>query len=180
MINASRLTGADGVPRALAGALMLATQLAALLDVPGALAHQCRPRRPLPIITLKTTGPCNFNAETLSFAGNAVEQAACLIRPVNAWARLGPPLEELPKALASRIGGIPELVREGRTGMLFEPGNASALATAMHGLAGGFLTLQRLAENSWDLAQSHSVERMVDDYITHYRWLLEQNVSVPA
>jgi hypothetical protein len=101
MINACRLTGAGGVARSLAGALMLAT----LLDVPGALANQCRPRRPLPTITLKTMGPCNFDAETLSFAGNAVEQAVCLIRPVNPWARLGPRLEELPKALAARIGG---------------------------------------------------------------------------
>jgi hypothetical protein len=91
--------------RSLAGALLLAAQLTALLDPQSALAHQCRPRRPLPVIILKSMGPCNFNAETLSFAGSAVEQAECLIRPVNPWAHLGPPLEELPKALADRIGG---------------------------------------------------------------------------
>jgi hypothetical protein len=105
MINACRLTSACSVARSLAGALVLATQLAALLHPDRAFAGECRPRRPLPAITLKTMGPCNFNADTLSFAGSQVEQAVCLIRPVNSWARLGPPLDELPKALATRIGG---------------------------------------------------------------------------
>jgi glycosyltransferase involved in cell wall biosynthesis len=31
--------------------------------------------------------------------------------------------------IASRIGGIPELVREGENGHLFEPGNAAALSS---------------------------------------------------
>jgi hypothetical protein len=105
MINACRLTSACGVARSLAGALVLATQLAALLHPDQAFAGECRPRRPLPTITLKTMGPCSFNVETLSFAGSQVEQAACLVRPVNPWAHLGPPLEELPKALAARIDG---------------------------------------------------------------------------
>ena len=105
MIGSCRLTGAGGVVRSLAGVLLLAAQLATLLDPHSALANQCRPRRPLPAIILKGMGPCNFDAETLSFAGSAVEQAECLIRPVNPWAHLGPPLEELPKALADRIGG---------------------------------------------------------------------------
>jgi hypothetical protein len=48
-------------------------------------------------------GPCNFDADILSFAGNSIEQAACLIRPVNPWAHLGPPITELPKALADRV-----------------------------------------------------------------------------
>ena len=36
--------------------------------------------------------------------------------------------------IASRIGGLPEFVREGRTGLLFEPGDATGLAAIMHGL----------------------------------------------
>ena len=36
--------------------------------------------------------------------------------------------------VASRIGGLPELVREGGTGVLFPPGDANALAAAMRGL----------------------------------------------
>jgi hypothetical protein len=110
MINACRLTGARGVARPSAGvssaaAVLLAAQLSVLPDLHSAFATDCRPRRPLPAIALKSMGPCNFDAETLSFAGNAVEQAACLIRPVDPWAHLGPPLEELPKGLSARIGG---------------------------------------------------------------------------
>jgi glycosyltransferase involved in cell wall biosynthesis len=76
--------------------------------------------------------------------------------------------------LGSRIGGIPELVREGRTGLLFEPGNDAELAATMRGLASGAVTLHGLAEDSWDLAQSHTVERMVDDYVAHYDRLLAE------
>jgi hypothetical protein len=49
-------------------------------------------------------GPCNFDVETLKFSGDPLQQAACLIRPVNRWAHLGPPLENLPKVLADRVG----------------------------------------------------------------------------
>jgi hypothetical protein len=111
MIDIVRLTGARRVARPLAGvlapvcALLMLVLPATLLDLYGASATTCRPRRPLPMIILKTMGPCNFNADVLSFAGSPLEQAGCLVRPVNPWAHLGPPLAELPRALADRIGG---------------------------------------------------------------------------
>jgi hypothetical protein len=101
---------AAGALRWLAG-LLLATQLAAMPMQADAFAGQCRPRRPLPSVVLRTMGPCDFNVETLSFAGNAVQQAACLMRPVHRWAHLGPPLANLPKVLADRVGrsdGMPD------------------------------------------------------------------------
>ncbi len=70
--------------------------------------------------------------------------------------------------LGSRIGGIPELVREGKTGLLFEPGDVRGLASAMRDLASGQLVLEDLASESLELAQSHTVDRMVDDYVSHY------------
>jgi hypothetical protein len=70
-----------------------------------AVANQCRPRRPLPTIVLKTMGPCNFEPEKLSFAGSPAQQAACLMRPVRRWAKLAPPLQDLPPVLAERVGG---------------------------------------------------------------------------
>ena len=45
--------------------------------------------------------------------------------------------------IASRIGGLPEFVREGRTGLLFEPGDAAGLAAIMHGLLHGTLATGR-------------------------------------
>jgi hypothetical protein len=68
----------------------------------------CRPKRPLTPITLKTMGPCAFNPESLSFAGNPAEQAACLLRPVGKLAKLGPALDELPDVLARRVGSLVE------------------------------------------------------------------------
>lgn len=49
-------------------------------------------------------GPCTFDPATLSFAGEPAQQAACLVRPVGPWAKLGPLLESLPPALAARVG----------------------------------------------------------------------------
>jgi hypothetical protein len=102
MINAGNFAGAAGGAPWLAG-LTLAMQLAALLTPDSAFANQCRPRRPLPSVILRSMGPCNFNVETLSFAGNSIQQAACLIRPVNRWAHLGPPLGDLPEGLVARF-----------------------------------------------------------------------------
>jgi hypothetical protein len=102
---------------------MLALQLAALFDPHGAAATPCRPRRPLPAIILTSMGPCSFNPDTLSFAGTAAEQAACLMRPVNHWAHLGPPLETLPKALADRLSGaVPLPDRAALTGVINDTG----------------------------------------------------------
>src|SRR5271165_5045250 len=67
--------------------------LAAPFDAFGA---NCRPKRPLPAIVVTTMGPCNFDPDTFSFAGDPAQQAACLVRPVATWAKLGPVLSSLP------------------------------------------------------------------------------------
>jgi hypothetical protein len=76
-----------------------------------AYAQFCKPRRALRQIVLTTLGPCHFNPETLSFAGAPEEQAKCLLRSADRTRNLGPRLETLPAALASRVGsgsGLPE------------------------------------------------------------------------
>jgi glycosyltransferase involved in cell wall biosynthesis len=82
--------------------------------------------------------------------------------------------------VGSRIGGIPELVREGRTGLLFPPGDAGALAVVMGGLASGTTRLPALAEDSWDQAQHFTVARMVDDYVMQYGRLLTDCTRMAA
>jgi glycosyltransferase involved in cell wall biosynthesis len=76
--------------------------------------------------------------------------------------------------VASRIGGLPELVDEGRNGMLFEPGHADGLAAIMCGLIGGNVTLPDIATASRELAQQHSITRMVDAYLDCYEAVLHQ------
>jgi len=129
MIDIRKLTGADGVARPFVGVLLFAV----LFDPHNASATHCRPRRPLPTVTLKSMGPCNFNADNLSFAGNPIEQAECLIRPVNPWAHLGPPLEELPKALTARIGGaVPMPDRAALTGLINDTGLPTQFAEGLN------------------------------------------------
>jgi glycosyltransferase involved in cell wall biosynthesis len=76
--------------------------------------------------------------------------------------------------IGSRIGGIPELVDEGRTGFLFEPGDATALADLVLSLSGGELVLRDFATAARDVAERHMVSRMVDDYLAHYASLLRR------
>ena len=74
--------------------------------------------------------------------------------------------------IASRIGGLPEFVREGRTGVLFEPGDAQSLAAIMRRLVYGTLTLADQASECRQLAEQYTVERMVDAYLERYDELL--------
>ena len=48
-------------------------------------------------------GPCRFDRAALSFAGDSLTQARCLLRPVQPWAKLGAPLKELPDVLETII-----------------------------------------------------------------------------
>lgn len=48
-------------------------------------------------------GPCGFDSTALSFAGDALTQARCLLRPVETWAKLGPQLKNLPAVLEGVI-----------------------------------------------------------------------------
>ena len=74
--------------------------------------------------------------------------------------------------IGSRIGGIPELVDEGRTGFLFEPGDAAALANLMLRLSRAELALHDFETAVRDIAERHTVSRMVGDYLGHYASLL--------
>lgn len=82
--------------------------------------------------------------------------------------------------IASRIGGLPELVRDGRTGLLFPPGDAPALAAIMQGLISGEIGLPALARESRALAEAHTVDRMVDAYLSHYEELLGHRAAARA
>jgi hypothetical protein len=58
--------------------------------------------------------------------------------------------------------------------MLFEPGHADGLAAIMCGLIGGNVTLPDIATASRELAQQHSITRMVDAYLDCYEAVLHQ------
>jgi hypothetical protein len=60
--------------------------------------------KPVRPVTLKSMGKCEFELDALAFKGTPAEQAKCLLNPVQPVGRLGPPLEQLPAALATRVG----------------------------------------------------------------------------
>jgi glycosyltransferase involved in cell wall biosynthesis len=73
--------------------------------------------------------------------------------------------------IGSRIGGIPELVQEGSTGFLFEPGDAVGLAAIMRRLTTGEATLPGLPEATRELAERHAIGPMIDAYLQQYHAL---------
>ena len=73
--------------------------------------------------------------------------------------------------IGSRIGGIPEFMDEGGTGLLCEPGDVDDFARTMSGVATGALTLTDFEARSAALASRFSVDRMTDAYLDHYRQL---------
>jgi hypothetical protein len=104
-----RRTSALGAKTLAMAGLAVALLCAAPFDA-WAATRNCKPARPRPPLVLKDMGPCAFDAERASFAGEPAQQAACLLRSTS-LARLGPPLEYIPDALVSRMGqtaGLPD------------------------------------------------------------------------
>lgn len=89
-----------------------------------------------------------------SFPRSSLEMAAC-----------GIPI------VASRLGGLPEAVEEGKTGLLFEPGNAKELAVRLsflldhpelaqqYGFNGRKRCEEEFSEDQWRLRFLHAVRR---------------------
>jgi glycosyltransferase involved in cell wall biosynthesis len=75
--------------------------------------------------------------------------------------------------IASRTGGLPELVDDGRTGILIEPGAAQALADAIASLASDEETRRRLgAAGRERVAREFTVEHEVSSIAAVYERLL--------
>ena len=77
--------------------------------------------------------------------------------------------------IASRIGGIPEIVSHGETGVLVEPGNPTALAAAIISLLEGEGKRTQLGQKAREAAKVRfSMERYVGEIEGLYRELLEE------
>jgi len=77
--------------------------------------------------------------------------------------------------IASRIGGIPEIVSHGETGILVEPGNPTALAAAIISLLEDEGKRAQLGKRGRQVAKARfSIERYVGEVEGLYRELLEE------
>ena len=71
---------------------------------------QCKPHHFRAPHFIKTMGRCGFDQATMSFHGDGVEQARCLMRGMDETRNLGPQMAMMPAPLADRVGneaGLP-------------------------------------------------------------------------
>ena len=71
--------------------------------------------------------------------------------------------------VGSRIGAIPEFIRHGETGLLFEPGDPAGLAAALRRIATEPALRLRFAGNAPRVVERFTVGGMVDGYLEQYR-----------
>jgi glycosyltransferase involved in cell wall biosynthesis len=81
--------------------------------------------------------------------------------------------------IAPRVGGVPEFVRDGQTGLLVKPDDPAGLAEAMIRLHGDELLRDALAARGHDAAtKEHSWERVVDAYQAMYHDVLRGSADI--
>jgi len=75
--------------------------------------------------------------------------------------------------VATGVGGVPEVIQDGRTGLLVRPGDAEAMAEALEGLIADREKRQSLAAKALEVVQSrYSFERTLKEYETVYEAVL--------
>lgn len=71
--------------------------------------------------------------------------------------------------IASRIGGVVDVIEDGKTGILFEPGDISGLSSALVRLANDAELRQRLGiEARKKMVKDFSIERVAEEYIKFF------------
>jgi N-acetyl-alpha-D-glucosaminyl L-malate synthase BshA len=83
-------------------------------------------------------------------------------------------------AVASRVGGLPEVVKDGRTGVLYEPGDERAAARAVLGLLRDPARRVALGRAARVRAARYSALSIVSRYEELYRQLAESPFSSPV
>jgi len=78
--------------------------------------------------------------------------------------------------IATRVGSAEEIIRDGSTGMLIEPGTAPSIANAMKTLTANMELRNCLARHAREfVVREYNIQKMVDGYYQVYRHLGEMN-----
>ncbi|MBI5675434.1 MAG: glycosyltransferase [Nitrospirae bacterium] len=72
--------------------------------------------------------------------------------------------------IASRMGGIPELVEDGKTGCLFEAGNAKELAQKMSEFISDKSRIKEFGENGFKKISSFALKKQVNEISNLYKY----------
>jgi glycosyltransferase involved in cell wall biosynthesis len=76
--------------------------------------------------------------------------------------------------VANRVGGVPDVVRDGMDGFLVEPGDIEGAAERLAELARDAELRRRLGESGRErVRERYSVQRLVDDVDRLYQALLD-------
>lgn len=76
--------------------------------------------------------------------------------------------------IASNVGGLPELVRQGETGWLVEAGDVRALAEQLQSVAKiNPLLLAKISQNCREYSIEFSLEKVLREYLDTYNQLIE-------
>ena len=78
--------------------------MALSLSAQAARSERCRPSHFRAPYFIKTMGRCGFDQAAMSFHGDGVEQARCLMRGMDETRNLGPQMALMPAPLADRVG----------------------------------------------------------------------------
>jgi glycosyltransferase involved in cell wall biosynthesis len=71
--------------------------------------------------------------------------------------------------IASKIGGLSELVHEGKTGWFVEPGNSDALEQAIEAVVQNPTLLHKMATNCYEAAKAFTIDEMIEKYEEVYK-----------
>jgi glycosyltransferase involved in cell wall biosynthesis len=83
--------------------------------------------------------------------------------------------------VASRVGGLPELVDDGMTGLFFESGNIGQLVMSLEKLMNDVELRTRLGDNAFrKVMNAFDVRSMGDAYASHYVDLLARHETSPC
>jgi glycosyltransferase involved in cell wall biosynthesis len=105
-----------------------------------------------------------------------IENADCMVLP-SLWPDNYPvsiqeAFQSGPVVIASRIGGIPEMVRDGINGLLVEPGDESGIAAAVERLRSSPELAATLRASAFETARLYDMRFHVAHLIDAYRQLL--------
>jgi L-malate glycosyltransferase len=101
-------------------------------------------------------------SEMESFGLAALEAMACGVPPI-----------------ATRVGGVPELIADGKNGLLFEIGDVDAMAAAAIELLRGDARLQMMAQAARKTAQDRfCASRIIPQYEAYYERVVERTSRV--
>jgi len=152
VLYASRLVAEKGLPYLLDAAARLPAGVRVRLAGSGRIEQQLRDRVSAEALPVDVLGPLPPAAVAAELRGATVAVLPAVWEENCPMAVLEAAAQGVP-VVASAIGGIPELVDDGRTGLLVPPGDAAALAAALTRLVVRPDEARALGRAGWERAR---------------------------